>query len=588
MRAWAHVLLIAVLAYGAATAQEWPGPLVPLKARAEVSGTVVDALSGQPLGNAWVDMLGLSALPAGPFSSAVPGHYQTNTDSGGHFVLPQLYPGQYVLSCGLLAYVAQNYGQKGKRWSPGRLTLQPGEKMTGLVIRLVPTAVIRGHVTDESGNPMQWGTTSVVAFRIGYDNEGNKQAMVVGPSAPAWGLGPGEYRLFGLPPGKYYLEAYYRPLPLWGVKGAVWPHYIPKEARTPKTPKDPNFAYPPILYYPGTKKLSDAAQITVAPGQEIAGIDFVIRPKRAYRVSGWVAGVNPPRPEAKPEMINVYLQLRSPYYRDFRPYRTTAKIGGPFEIRDVMSGSYILWASELLNGAWSVARVPVVVKDADVRGMNLKVRPTIDLTGRLRVAGREGLPSGRFLISLTPVEHGPFGFRNAEIHGDGTFVVKGLNPVLYRLQMTVPRGAYVKSVRLGTQDALAKPIEIKRGVAPDSLSVVVGLDGAQINGTVLTADRHPAADAVVVLVPEGALRGARLLDKSTGADQNGRFNLKGIRPGNYKLFAWDDVDSGAWLNPDFLRRFHGEGTEIEVGEGEQKTVGLRQIHNHATSSVHQP
>lgn len=578
MRMWAQVLLLAGLACGALVAQEFPMSPVPAADRAEVSGTVLDAATGQPLAHAWVDMLGLSGLPTGPFSSLIPGQYQTSTDSRGHFILVQLYPGQYVLSIGRFGYVTQKYGQQGDVRPPGRLTVQAGARMNDLLIRLIPTGTITGRVTDKNGDPMQWGTVSVNALRIRYDSDGNKQMVVGAPSAPAWGRGPGEYRLRGLAPGTYYVAVSYRPLPLRGVRGPVWPRYVPKKDRIPKTPKNPNFAYPPMLFYPGTRKLSAAKQVTVAAGQKISGIDFVIRGQRAYHVSGRVTALTGAKPGTAAKMINVTLRPDSPYFRGFYlPYRKFIRSGSPFDIRGVLPGHYILWASQLAGRNWAVARAPVEVINGDVRGLNLVIRPTISLTGRLRVEGRDALPAGRFLISLTPVEHGPFGFVNAQLHGDGTFVVNGLNPGPYRLRVGLPKGAYVKSVHFGTRDALTRPIVIRRGAASDSLSVVVGLDGAGIGGTVLTANHRPAAGAVVVLIPDGSLRGARVLSKTTGADQHGRFILSGIRPGIYELFAWEDVESGAWLNSDFLRQFEGTGQEIELGAGERKTVQIQEI-----------
>jgi hypothetical protein len=52
--------------------------------------------------------------------------------------------------------------------------------------------------------------------------------------------------------------------------------------------------------------------------------------------------------------------------------------------------------------------------------------------------------------------------------------------------------------------------------------------------------------------------------KSTVADGSGKFLLQGIPPGDYLLFAWGDVETGAWQNPDFLRPFEARGRRIQV------------------------
>jgi hypothetical protein len=155
--------------------------------------------------------------------------------------------------------------------------------------------------------------------------------------------------------------------------------------------------------------------------------------------------------------------------------------------------------------------------------------------------------------------------------------VKGINPGLYRVQLGMPKDWYVKSLRFASQDVLVRPFRIEADNSSDSLDIVMAENGARISGTALTANHHPAADAVVVLVPEGPMRGARLLYKATGADQNGRFALSGIRPGSYELFAWEDVESDAWLNSGFMKQFDGEGRAIELGEAENKKVELEVI-----------
>jgi hypothetical protein len=52
-------------------------------------------------------------------------------------------------------------------------------------------------------------------------------------------------------------------------------------------------------------------------------------------------------------------------------------------------------------------------------------------------------------------------------------------------------------------------------------------------------------------------------------DQYGKFNLTGVPPGEYKLFAWDAVEPGQWMDPDFLGAFESKGKAVSI---EQNTV----------------
>ncbi|HZC23792.1 MAG TPA: carboxypeptidase-like regulatory domain-containing protein, partial [Candidatus Binatia bacterium] len=96
---------------------------------------------------------------------------------------------------------------------------------------------------------------------------------------------------------------------------------------------------------------------------------------------------------------------------------------------------------------------------------------------------------------------------------------------------------------------------------------------------------HPAANAVVVAVPE--LRMRRRMDRyrKTQSDQNGRFQLQGLPPGDYTVLAWESVDGEEYYNPDFLKAYAGQGTALRVGEGERKTLSLEAIPSAASEQT---
>jgi hypothetical protein len=97
-----------------------------------------------------------------------------------------------------------------------------------------------------------------------------------------------------------------------------------------------------------------------------------------------------------------------------------------------------------------------------------------------------------------------------------------------------------------------------------SLEIVLAPDGGQINGVVLGKDDKPVGGATVVLVPEPALRGRsdRFADSFT--DQNGRYQFENVAPGDYKVFAWDDIEPGSWFAPDFFRDIESGGEPVNL------------------------
>ena len=68
----------------------------------------------------------------------------------------------------------------------------------------------------------------------------------------------------------------------------------------------------------------------------------------------------------------------------------------------------------------------------------------------------------------------------------------------------------------------------------------------------------------VVLVPDLRHRHRRDLYKVAATDSAGRFRLDGLTPGDYKVFAWEIVEPGAWENSEFLSKYEELGQAITV------------------------
>jgi hypothetical protein len=79
---------------------------------------------------------------------------------------------------------------------------------------------------------------------------------------------------------------------------------------------------------------------------------------------------------------------------------------------------------------------------------------------------------------------------------------------------------------------------------------------------------------LVVLVPDEAHRDQSRLYQKVATDQYGHYLMRGIAPGDYKIFCWDEVEVGAWEDPDFLRTFEDRGQKISVEDADAKTVDV--------------
>src|SRR5208337_4571941 len=179
-------ILVPLLLLVAGPAQKTQNPVVNSADQCTVQGVVLKAATGEPLRKATVEM----------WQEGVPGkRADAATDSMGHFELKNLDPGQYRLSVQRNGYVRQEYGQT-KPDAPGSLlTLSPGQKVTDITIRLIPAAVITGHVYDEDGEPVQGAQVSALATftRTGNANspmQERREPTISGSSGSmAWRLG---------------------------------------------------------------------------------------------------------------------------------------------------------------------------------------------------------------------------------------------------------------------------------------------------------------------------------------------------------------------------------------------------------------
>ena len=80
-----------------------------------------------------------------------------------------------------------------------------------------------------------------------------------------------------------------------------------------------------------------------------------------------------------------------------------------------------------------------------------------------------------------------------------------------------------------------------------------------------------------VLVPDTARRGRREQYRVATAGEDGQAILRGIPPGDYKLFAWEELEENAYLNSDYLRAYESLGIPVSIVAGDNPAVPVRVI-----------
>ncbi len=591
-----------------AAAQIQPGTAqVPATAaaKAALSGRVVNAVTGEPLRKVSVLLAGMGGRGSGREQSQEPPQARSaTTDDQGVFAFTGLDPGSYRLIASRVGFVRQVYGERdggGGGWRGGGAgaTLKAGEELKDILIRLQPSAAISGRVVDEEGEPLMHAR--VQALRWAYLG-GRRELM---PAGTAQSDDHGEYRIYSLNPGRYYLSATYEGGYMTGYLAGIGVDVTDQ-------------AYVPV-FYPGVNDPTQASVIQVRGGDEVPGINFAIVPQRAVTVAGRV--FNAITGQAA-KNVHVGLNLRSPGARGFfrRENDTTTDQQGAFRFRGIAPGSYIAtaeWDSDGqgpgMIGSISVSgssrvteygrghytgRQSVDVVSADVEGVSIVIAPGIDLTGAVKVEGtlpqtpeasppRETVVMGtrvirsmtqsRMRIVLEADDDQSMGNVVAEVNPDNTFVFNNVPEGAYRVSIAgVPGTGYLKSARIGGQDVLTDGLIVTRG-RRGALELVISTLTGTLDGTVVDSAGKPFNAARVVLVPEGARRKTASLYRLATSDAYGRFALRAIPPGEYKVFAWDVVDGGAWQDPEFLRPFEDYGQRVHVTENGQHNAEVKVI-----------
>jgi len=256
---------------------------------------------------------------------------------------------------------------------------------------------------------------------------------------------------------------------------------------------------------------------------------------------------------------------------DFPLMRTDEK----FEFQDVSPGSYVIIGMLTAGGKELFIHQPIEVENADIENLNLELLPAIELSGAIR---KEGNPSAKMPDGLRVMLDSDTGFERtpvAQVKPDGSFAFESVRPGAYELMMGPLGDMYIKTVRLGDNRSADTHIDLSKGAAP--LEIVLASDVCDLEGTVQKANGDPAVRVEVSLIPEGAIKDRGGLTKFGFTDEKGKFHLRNIVPGEYRVFAWLDAPSEAVNDPDFRKPYEKQGATLKLDPNSHATVDLTAI-----------
>lgn len=488
------------------------------------------------------------------------------TDAQGRFEIKELPAGRYTLTASKGGFVTLQYGQRRPSESGTPIELGDGQTLDKLLIALPRGSVLGGRITDEFGEPV--ANASVIAMRYSYAAGGRRLTAAAGSNSRDTTDDQGHFRLFGLPPGEYFVSATLR-------TGGT-------EAADP-TGETSGYA---ATYYPGTPNIAEAARVTLAVSQENTNVSFGLIATRLVRVSGMVMSSDGAPAAGATVMLvpggtaggrGVVMQQGG---NGGRTNRT-----GAFEMGNIAPGRYQVQArsgGRGPGGEGELARIDLVVGADEVTGLTLVTAPGAVVSGtvvsdtgepfdfrpqQLQVAARA------FNLDVPGIGGGGAG----RVGDDWSFELRNLTDTrLFRVN--APQAWVLKSVGLNGQDITDTPVEFPPGQLVTGVQVVLTKKVSALSGVVSDAGGKPLLDATVVVFPADEKLWAfqsRFI-KAARPDQAGTYRMTGLPPSeDYLVVALQGLEDGQAGDPDFLATVKDLATEFTLAEGETKAVDVK-------------
>jgi protocatechuate 3,4-dioxygenase beta subunit len=552
-----------------------PGARPPKTGSGRILGRIVALDTGTPIRRAQVRVSG----PDIGMKTAL-------SDADGRYEFRDLPAGRFSLNASKSGYVSVQYGQTRPFESGRPIELAEKQVLDKADIALPRGGVVSGRIVDEFGEPV--AEAMVSAMRQTWVG-GRRRLVPSGRTSQTNDLG--QYRLYGLPPGEYYVSATLRNAEAMMMFEMMAPTAGPSGS-------NPASGYAPT-YFPGTHSAADAQKVTVGIGQEAQQTDFALSPVRLAKITGIVIGS-----DGKPvenAMINVL------------PASRTGDVGmmmmaasgrtskdGHFTVNGVAPGDYTLNARSMRivtpdsgdtmvftatiggGGDAEFAAMPITVSGDDLS--NLVVVTTRGATAAGRIVFEGGAkPANVTSIRITAMAdpgEGPMmvGGGGGTAKADGTFELKGLAGHRLLRLANLPSGWMMKSVRVNNVDVTDTGLEFRPGDTLSNVEIVASARTTEVNGAVTMTNGTPLKDYTVIVFSDDPQHWSHPMSRWVAGgrpDQEGQFKIRNLPPGSYYAAAVDYVEAGAWSDPDLLDRLKTSASRFTLDEGETETLTLK-------------
>ncbi len=494
---------------------------------------------------------------------------ETITNDGGHFEFTGVPPGKYSLQGSRSGYLTSSYEQH-EQYSTAIVT-GPDFITDKLVLRLMPMALIAGHVLDESGEPVRQAQVQLFI----EDHSGGLNRIVGAGGAQSDDRG--YFDIGVLRPGTYFVSATSKPW--YAVHPRIRPGVLedapdaaPAEDVTQKISPGLDVAYP-TTFYGGATEAENASPIQLKGGehQEVE-IRLAPVPSLHFLVHVPVREL-PPNPTGEGLAQNVPqmpMQMPMLQKREFdsmqyvQPGNMQAVAPGVWEISGVAAGKYQLTLKGIsMDGVPAnpdqVSEINVVRDGQDLGETQGEALAKLKVT--LKMPDGDPLPR-QYAVGLRDARLRIVAFQPGNASGET--LLEGVRPGKYGIVLGTPGKAYVVTRVVTPAGAVpGNGVDLAAGASAEVTAELSGGE-ARIEG-VAQKNGKPVAGIMIALVPNDANANPDLLRRDQ-SDFDGTFTLRSVVPGTYTVVAVEDAWGFDWMKPGVLARYVQHGQQVVVEE----------------------
>ncbi len=563
-----HFLLSVAILQG-----NWPPPCRPELPIGGIDGITMRSDADEPLPFVKLTFIPLDPQPSSGRSSSASRSFQVTSNPMGDFrrLLPT---GRYFIVADREYYVHREFFRTGPDMPPEAKSLIivcGGAQSVRLAMD--PNPSIIGKVYGPLGQPLPAAT--VQAYQLRYTPYGRELHLAATELAQE----NGQYRLFRLDPGYYFVSASFS-------RAALQPWRSVLEFSPNLSNPDDGYS---TIYYSGALRSENAKPVNLLGVREAANVDIVLKDSRYFKLK---VKLLLPQSTARP-MLNPRVAIL-PTGSDLGIAANYPAIGrdANYSQDRLLEGDYVLVALADFIDADDKTSTAVISDTVPVRlsedtEIPITAMYPLDLLGRLTSQPNSSIPRG-LRVRLVRVDRNAQQTVAVDVDTTGSFNLLDVGPGTYDVYLSgTPRNSFLQDVRLSNADRQFGQIRID-GKQPERfleeatgrwqsilpLNVVMNLQSGNAVGRVMDAAGQPFLEATVVLVPASAAARLRTDRYFKVIAHTGEFQIPEVPPGRYIAYAFQRLEQDYYFDPDFNARIASRGVTVDIAAGPGRQMDL--------------